>query len=119
MSCVGLRYVIESLRPSSSVFPFTSVLMYGRRLSSVVTVRDSVPVCSMMTLPLPPSETAEKPDTVLGSVMILPDPATESKTQAPDITLHEINSEARMLCIAPPVRSSGHYGGWTRQVPIE
>jgi len=36
--------------------------------------------------------------------MIFPDPATESKTQAPDITLHEISSEARTLCIAPPMR---------------
>jgi hypothetical protein len=59
-----------------------------------VTVSDSIPVCSMVTWPMPLSETAEKPDTILGSVTIFPDPATESKTQAPDITLQEISSEA-------------------------
>ena len=48
----------------------------------------------MVTWPMPLSETAEKPDTILGSVTIFPDPATESKTQAPDITLQEISSEA-------------------------
>ncbi len=73
VSCVELSSVTDC-GPSDSVPPETSLWIIGRMLSSAATVRDSVPVCVMLSVPAPLTSTESKPLTLRVSVLTLPEP---------------------------------------------
>lgn len=88
--------------------PETSLLSRGSRLSSAEIVRDSVPVCSMVSSPAPVSSTLVKPLTCRDSVASWPEPCVAehaiSKTTTVNMPRAAVNALGNLRTLAPPVR---------------
>src|SRR6185295_12196893 len=87
--------------PRMRVSPSTLLVSSGKRLSSAETVRDSVPVWSMLSSPTPVSSTLVKPLTCRGWVASWPEPAVAEQAVTTNPTVNKANARRHRMTSLP------------------